>query len=432
MQNGRFFVKILLNLPLMLCLTGICRHVMMPLMDIQPLQEFPQENEAATGEKPKERPNLITKWMESLARLGLGESAMRIGTNALTILFVILVVWLMQTLYKQTNLGWTPNVKAAAATEPTLVPGVDTAQLPAPVALSLDGVSRQAVSHTTIPSRPRIDVVKYTVLKGDSIFSIADKFGLQPTTILFGNYETLKNNPNLLKPGQKLNILPVDGAYYEWQGSENLTQVAAVLVSNVDAIINLPGNHLDPDTIGDLSHPNIAGGTWLIIPGGKREFTSWTAPAQLVRSDPSVHVWGQGVCSGISYVQVGYGTFVYPTTEHWLSGTPFMPSIKHNGVDFAGAQGNAVFATDAGTVVYSGWNDWGYGWLVIIDHGNGWQSLYAHLSQINVSCGQNVGQGDTIGLIGMTGGTSTGPHLHFELMNSVYGYVNPLDYLPAP
>ena len=71
-------------------------------------------------------------------------------------------------------------------------------------------------------------------------------------------------------------------------------------------------------------------------------------------------------------------------------------------------------------------------WLVIIDHGNGWQSLYAHLSQINVSCGQNVGQGDMIGLVGMTGGTSTGPHLHFELMNATLGYVNPLDYLPAP
>jgi murein DD-endopeptidase MepM/ murein hydrolase activator NlpD len=151
-----------------------------------------------------------------------------------------------------------------------------------------------------------------------------------------------------------------------------------------------------------------------------------------VRSDPSTRVWGPGVCSGISYVQVGYGSFVYPTTEHWLSGTPYTPSIGHYGVDFAGAEGNGVFATDAGTVVYSGWNDWGYGWLVILDHGNGWQSLYAHLSQINVGCGQNVGQGDLVGLVGMTGGTSTGPHLHFELMNSVFGRVNPLDYLPSP
>jgi hypothetical protein len=402
-------------------------------MNEKPLKDFPQENEAATGEQPVERPNLIIKWMESLAQLGLGESAMRIGTNIVTILFVVLIAWLLQTLYKPAILGWTPSVKAAAvAPASTQTPILTSAQLPEQVAVSLDGVSPLVVFHTNIPTRPRIDVVKYTVQKGDSIFTIAEKYGLKPTTVLFGNYTTLRNNPDLLKPGQELNILPVDGAYYEWLGVENLNKVAETLGADAETIINFPGNHLDSDTIGDLGHPNIPGGTWLIIPGGKREFTSWTAPAQLVRSNPSVHVWGPGVCSGISFVQVGYGTFVYPTTEHWLSGTPFMPEIRHFAVDFAGAQGNGVFATDAGTVVYSGWNDWGYGNLVIIDHGNGWQSLYAHLSQVNVSCGQSVGQSDLIGLVGMTGGTSTGPHLHFELMNSVYGYVNPLDYLPAP
>ena len=402
-------------------------------MDEKPLQDFPQENEATTGGHSEKRPNLIMRWMETLAQLGLGESVMRIGTNFLTILFVVLVAWLTQTLYRSAIIGWTPSVRAAVvAPESTQEPVVASAQLPEPVAFLMEGVSPQAALHTNIPSRPRIDVIKYTVQKGDSIFSIADKFGLKPTTILFGNYETLKDSPDFLKPSQNLNILPVDGTYYQWQGSENLTKVSQVFGVDPEVIINFPGNHLDADSIGDFSHPNIPSGTWLIVPGGKREFTSWTAPAQLVRSDPSTHVWGQGVCSGISYVQVGYGTFVYPTTEHWLSGTPFTPSIRHFGVDFAGAEGNGVFATDAGTVVYSGWNDWGYGNLVIIDHGNGWQSLYAHLSQINVGCGQNVGQGDLIGLIGMTGGTSTGPHLHFELMNTVYGYVNPLDYLPAP
>ena len=74
-------------------------------MDKNPLQEFPRENEGATGEQPKERPNLITKWMESLAHLGLGESAMRIATNVITIIFVVLVVWVMQTLYKPADLG---------------------------------------------------------------------------------------------------------------------------------------------------------------------------------------------------------------------------------------------------------------------------------------------------------------------------------------
>jgi len=393
-------------------------------MDNKPLQDFPQANEENQGETAEPRPNLVTKWMERLAHLGLGELSLRIGTNITVVLMVAAVVWLLQ----KGNLGSSATVSAASNLVP--VPTQLTVQLPAVVAFSPVGIPRQAQLHTIIPSRPRIDVIPYTVQLGDSLFKIADNYGLNPKTILFGNYAVLKDSPDFLAPGQVLNILPVDGTYYQWLGSESLTAVASTFGVDPETIIDYPGNHLDPDTIGDLTHPNIAAGTWLVIPGGSRPFTSWTAPATLVRENPDVRVWGPGVCAGISYVQVGYGTFVYPTTEHWLSGTPFRPDLRHFGVDFAGAQGNSVFATDAGTVVYSGWNDWGYGNLVIIDHGNGWQSLYAHLSAINVGCGQNVGQGDLIGLVGMTGGTSTGPHLHFELFNSTYGRVNPLDYLP--
>jgi murein DD-endopeptidase MepM/ murein hydrolase activator NlpD len=395
-------------------------------MDNKPLLEFPQQNEERQGETSEQRPNLVTRWMERLAHLGLGEVTLRIGTNVLAILLVVTVIWLLQ----RANLGGASNLPVASNLTP--VSTLPISQLPVEIASALDGIPRQAELHTTIPSRPRMDVITYTVQEGDSIFRIADNFGLSPRTILFGNWNILQDHPNLIKPGQELNILPVDGTYYEWQGTESLTKVAEVFGVDAESIVNFPGNHLDPDTIGDMSHPNIPGGTWLVIPGGRREFTSWTAPAQLVQSNPSVHVWGPGVCSGISYVQVGYGTFVYPTTAHWLSGTPYRPDLRHFGVDFAGAEGTGVFATDAGTVVYSGWNDWGYGWLIIIDHGNGWQSLYAHLSQINVGCGVKVGQGDLIGLVGMTGGTSTGPHLHFELMNTTLGYVNPFDFLPAP
>jgi hypothetical protein len=394
-------------------------HEHEPLDEINEVERENQENQ----------PGLIAKWAEGLARLGLGEAAIKIGTNIVTVLAVFLVVWLMQTLYKPTSLITLTSVQAAEiVATPTHL--ADSIALPQVADLDMTGIPRAAESHTTIPTRPRVDVIKYMVQTGDSIFSIADKYGLKPTTILFGNYETLRDSPDYLSPGQQLNILPVDGTYYQWQGTESLTKVAQVFGVDPQTIVMYPGNHLDGDNLGDLSHPDIAGGTWLIVPGGKREFTSWTAPAQLVQENPSTRVWGPGVCTGISVVQVGYGTFVYPTVEHWLSGTPFTPEIRHYGVDFAGAEGNAVYATDAGTVVYSGWNDWGYGWLVIIDHGNGWQSLYAHLSQINAGCAQNVGQGDIIGLVGMTGGTSTGPHLHFELMNSTFGYVNPLDYLP--
>ena len=399
-------------------------------MDNSPLQDFPHENDGATGEQPKERPNLITRWIESLARLGLGEFAMRVGTNFVTLLVVLMVVWLMQTLYKQ--VGGVPTVHAAAS-QATPVPTLDLAQLlPSETGMVVDGVERQAIMHTIIPTRPRQDVTQYTVQPGDSVFVIADKFGLKPSTILFGNFNVLSNNLDFLKPGQVLNILPVDGVYYQWQGTESLTAVAKYYNADPQAIIDSPANHLDPDTIGDLTHPNIAGGTWLVVPGGYYLF-AWNAPVASRDGTPATtRVSGPGSCGPVSGGLVGYGTFIFPTVEHWLSGTDYRPDVGHYGVDFAGAQGNAIYAADAGVVVYSGWNTWGYGNLVIVDHGNGWQSLYAHMVDTPpVSCGQSVGQGDVIGYVGMTGGTSTGPHLHFEV--SYNGApVNPHTILDIP
>lgn len=86
----------------------------------------------------------------------------------------------------------------------------------------------------------------------------------------------------------------------------------------------------------------------------------------------------------------------------------------------------AILASDTGTIVYSGCLSWGYGCHVIVDHGNGYQSLYAHLSTISVSAGDVVNQGQTIGIMGSTG-RSTGPHLHFEIRSG--SLLNPLDFL---
>jgi murein DD-endopeptidase MepM/ murein hydrolase activator NlpD len=125
---------------------------------------------------------------------------------------------------------------------------------------------------------------------------------------------------------------------------------------------------------------------------------------------------------------VGTGTFIWPTTEKYLSGYDYSPETNHWGIDVAGRLGNSIFATDNGVVVYAGWNDWGYGNVVVIDHGNGWQTLYAHLSAFNVDCGSYVYQGDTIGAMGSTG-NSSGPHLHFEMRSDKYGRANPWNFL---
>ena len=116
------------------------------------------------------------------------------------------------------------------------------------------------------------------------------------------------------------------------------------------------------------------------------------------------------------------GTFAWPTVNHritsyygrrWLSGQYDF----HYGIDIAGGIGAKVFATDGGTVIFAGkatGTNWSYGNLVIIDHGNGYTSYYAHLSGIMVSAGDAVYQGQAIGLVGATGNV-TGPHLHFEI-----------------
>jgi murein DD-endopeptidase MepM/ murein hydrolase activator NlpD len=74
----------------------------------------------------------------------------------------------------------------------------------------------------------------------------------------------------------------------------------------------------------------------------------------------------------------------------------------HRAIDLAGKTGAPVYASDGGTVIYAGWNTWGYGKLVVVEHGDGWQSWYAHLSQVNVQCGQHFYQGALIGAIGST------------------------------
>ncbi len=403
---------------------------MMNGMDNRPLEEFP-----APGSENEPKPGLFRRVMDGLARFGLGEIALRVGTNVLTVLVILGVVGLMQSLYRGVAQAQTSDL--SAATTEAALPDLSLLSLD-PLAASLDGIPRQADLSTTIPSRPRMEVITYTVQPGDSVFAIAENFGLQPSTILFGNYEILKDNPHSLRPGQELNILPVDGAYYQWVGggADTLTGVAAYFGVDAEVIVNFPGNHLDPETLGDYENSNIEPGTWLVIPGGTRAFTSWSAPIGVTRTAPATtRVLGPGACGAVTGGQIGFGTFIWPTPKHYISGTPFRPDINHPAIDIGGSLGDAVVAMDAGVVVYAGWNNWGYGNLVIIDHGDtptgSWQSLYAHLNSVNVVCGQNVGQGELIGLLGSTG-NSTGPHLHLELMNPVYGKVDPLNFLPPP
>jgi murein DD-endopeptidase MepM/ murein hydrolase activator NlpD len=287
----------------------------------------------------------------------------------------------------------------------------------------VNGLHRLASLHTIIPSRPRQKTISYTVQFGDSVFGIAEKFNLKPETVLWANYDTLNDNPDLLKPGIELNIPPVDGVYYQWKEGDTLEAVAEKFEADVEDILSWPGNDLD------LIQPEIEVGQWLMIPSGHREYRQWVVPT-IPRGAAGVSrsVYGAGACSGSYEGAYGTGTFTWPTTNHYLSGNDYWSG--HLAIDIAAGEGMGIMAADNGVVVFSGWATGGYGYMIMIDHGNGYQTLYAHLSQVNVVCGQSVYQGQLIGLAGSTG-NSTGPHLHFEV-RYMGGFINPWYVLPAP
>jgi hypothetical protein len=377
------------------------------------------------SKKDHDAPGVFSRLVNTLVGIGLGESMLRAGTTLLSIVLLGIVIWFVRLFYTQTTQP--ENVANALQTGPTApVPSME--DVPSISEDTFSGIPRLAQVHTIIPSRPRQEVTKYTVVQGDTIFGIAEKFGLKPETVLWSNYAILQDNPHALQPEQELIILPSDGVYWEWSQGNTLNGFATYFGADPNDIVNAPTNNLDPATI-DFANPNIPEGTWLFVPNGTREFISWSAPLGVTRENPaSARVLGPGACDPISGGAIGFGTFVWPANNHLLSGFDYAPNANHWGIDIAGNDGEAVFATDAGVVVYSGWNNYGYGNMIMVDHGNNFQSLYAHLSGISVGCGQSVGQGDLIGAIGNTG-RSTGSHLHFEI-RAISSWVNPWDVLP--
>ncbi|MBI3738451.1 MAG: peptidoglycan DD-metalloendopeptidase family protein [Chloroflexi bacterium] len=370
--------------------------------------------------------------MQSLLQMGLGESFLRAATNVFSIIAIVVVIWLAQAYFLQ------PGSKVRGSGEPpqgpTPIAAAPATGPEAPVDFSSVGILRQTDPHTNVPSRPRQEIEKYTVQAGDTVIGIADKYRLQPKTIFAANYYILQDNPEYLQPGQELNILPVDGVYREWQAGEGLNGVASYYGVKPEDIINYPLNNLDPNTIGDYAHPNIKPGTWIIVPGGNYQYhiLGGINPGASRTNPPSAQVAGPGACAPlpVGVGAVGIGTFVYPTPKHVLSGFDYSTRTNHLGIDLMGNLGDPVYAADGGVVVYAGWNNYGYGNMIMIDHGTGFQTLYAHLSAIFPNCGDNVTQGQTIGSVGSTG-KSSGPHLHFEV-RTASAVINPWNVLPAP
>lgn len=366
-------------------------------------------------------PSILARLWADIRTAGWREAVLRYASHGLLLGLLALVLRLGRIdLTPLTPITMT-QAAPAPASQP-LAAGVAVAGAPVfgPLAAGrFTGLNRAVQPHTLIPTRGRLEVIQYTVQAGDTLFGIADRFNLRPETVLWGNYLTLKDDPHLLRPGQTLNILPVDGTYHYVTAGNTLDQIAKFYAVTPDAILSWPGNGL---TSGQTEPP---AGRWLVIPGGRRESQAWAVPS-LPRSTRAKPADNFGQCAGGYTGILGAGTFVWPTPAHLLSGYDY--TGIHLGVDLRAPEGTPVMAVDNGVVMYAGWNDWGYGNLVVLDHGNGWQSVYAHLSQWTVTCGQSVNQGDVIGQAGATGNAS-GAHLHFELRYQGAA-VNPLGVFP--
>jgi murein DD-endopeptidase MepM/ murein hydrolase activator NlpD len=272
-------------------------------------------------------------------------------------------------------------------------------------------IVRDAVFAQVQRSEVRTGIITYTVQPGDNVETIAQRFGVLPTTVVWSNNE-VEENPDLLRVGQELLILPVDGILYTVKANDTLSGIAERFKVKAEDIIRSPLNNLADGT-------NLIPGMRLVIPGGVKPFVPKVMQPQVVsRPAPGRRYVGPAPSFFAS------GAFAWPTRGYISQ----YFRTYHRGLDIANAIGTPIAASDGGYVTFAGWSNIGYGYMVQIDHGNGFSTLYAHLSQWYVSPGQSVARGQIIGAMGSTG-NSTGPHLHFEIR---YGGVpqNPLLYLP--
>ncbi len=316
------------------------------------------------------------------------------------------------------------NKPLSSSPKEELVESVESLMIPDFTrSLSRGSIRRAVTMQTTIPVRENVRPINHLVQSNDSLFGLAAQFDLEPESILWSNYSQLQDNPHSLRPGMELLIPPVDGILYEWQDGDQVDSVAEEFKTDPDKIINWIGNDLD------LLNPEFTPGALVMVPDGQRKLQQWILPTiSRGAAGVSAGIYGAGACVGPFDGLYGGGGFIWPTAGHTLSGNDYWSG--HLAIDIGLVIGEPIYASDSGVVVFAGWSTGGYGYVVVIDHGTGYQTLYAHLSGVTTGCGQSVVQGQTIGL-GGNSGNSTGAHLHFEVRYQG-GFVSPWFVLPPP
>lgn len=300
---------------------------------------------------------------------------------------------------------------------------VQAAGGPNPFVISRDGLD----PFTIIPDRPRNAVIEYVIQRGDTVSDIAQRFGLEQNSIAWSND---RRQLWTLIPGDILYIPPVDGVAHVAVGDATIRDIAEYYkVDDPYVVIDSEYNQLKgytPDMVPPV-------GMRVFIPGGTGENINWSPPIVQGTSGGS----GAGASAPPNTVSFNAGPGSCGAQEigpsvGWqrpLNGYTITRGYAewHPGIDLAASVGAPVMAANSGRVIFAGWSDWGYGYTVVLSSGP-FQTLYGHLSAVNVRCGQVVSIGQVIGAVGSTG-NSSGPHLHFELMyNGIRG--NPAATIP--
>ncbi|MYB76410.1 MAG: peptidoglycan DD-metalloendopeptidase family protein [Chloroflexi bacterium] len=249
-----------------------------------------------------------------------------------------------------------------------------------------DVIERPILLETRVILRPRDEIFAYEVRGNDTLVDIADRFRIELDTLLWANDIA---PDHLLVLGYKLRIPPIDGVIHVVAGGDLLHEIAEKYQSNPVAIAEY--NRIGLST-------TLVAGMELIIPNGilPEALRKSRGDTQLAQREQPV---------------AAFGEFRWPAqgviTQYYHS--------RHLALDIGNRTGTAIVAADAGRISAAGWSALGYGYRIVIDHGNGWVSTYSHLSTFAVSVGDFVRAGEYIGAMGSTG-YSTGPHLHFEVL----------------
>ena len=253
----------------------------------------------------------------------------------------------------------------------------------------------------------RSDAITYEVQPGDVLGKIAEQFNVTVNTILWEN--SLSWN-STIRPGQKLTILPDSGVNHEVKSGDTVLSIAKKYQTEASKVVSA-------NKLADASDIKI--GDLLFVPEGVR-------PTKVVSSyrprTAPVSAYSDEQVAPASAINTG-SKLLWPVLSsritqyyHW----------GHSGLDIGDKTGNPIYAAESGKVERSGWTR-GYGYNVIVNHGNGVKTLYAHASKLLVQVGEGVSRGQTIALIGSTG-WSSGPHVHLEvIVNGVKK--NPLNYI---